>query len=99
MTNFKLKTQFQIIWACFALHNYIRRYDSNDVNMLEQFEDITEVEHIEKKNNGDNDDSSDDNAEDDNNKTIWEEPTQEEVRMMEQLRNRIRDQLPQRVRH
>ena len=90
MPNFKLKPQFQIIWACFALHNYIRRIYSTDVNILQQFENISDLEDIEKDNEDHNDHSNPSQVE-------WEEPTQEDVRVMEEMRNSIRDQLSQQM--
>ncbi|XP_050889735.1 protein ALP1-like [Lathyrus oleraceus] len=40
MPNFKLQTQMAIIWACFALHNFLRRTDSSDLDILESLENI-----------------------------------------------------------
>ncbi|XP_061342504.1 uncharacterized protein LOC133288704 [Gastrolobium bilobum] len=44
MTNYELKTQFAIIWSAFTLHNYIRRNDSCDIDLLTIFENIDDFE-------------------------------------------------------
>ena len=43
MTNLNLQTQISIICACFALHNYIRRMDFGDLNILEHFESLSDL--------------------------------------------------------
>ncbi|KAF7812422.1 putative nuclease HARBI1 [Senna tora] len=90
MTNYKLKTQFSIIWACFALHNYIRRMDY-DLDLLESFENINELVDMDQDYNEENGVRF--------NQIEWEEPTQEDIRQMEETRNTIRNQLPSRHRH
>ena len=49
MTNLKLE-----IWACFALHMYIRRMDSGDLYILENFEDLNALEDREQNFNDKN---------------------------------------------
>ena len=90
MTNYKLKTQFEIIWACFALHNYIRRKDC-DLDILESFENIDELVDMDQDYNAENGERF--------NQIEWEEPTQEDIRQMEEIRDTIRNQLSSRPRH
>ncbi|KAF7836307.1 putative nuclease HARBI1 [Senna tora] len=87
MTNYKLMTQFAIIWACFALHNYIRKTD-DDLNLLRDIENINEFEDMEQ-------DCNDDRT---RFQVDWEEPTQEDIRQMEEIRDTIRNQIPRRRR-
>ncbi|XP_075483791.1 uncharacterized protein LOC142523944 [Primulina tabacum] len=47
MPTFCLDTQFKIIVACFALHNFIRRYDAAR-DILEQLENIDDLQEIEQ---------------------------------------------------
>ncbi|XP_039126601.1 uncharacterized protein LOC120262701 [Dioscorea cayenensis subsp. rotundata] len=44
MTKYSLKVQFQIIWSCFALHNFIRRMGADDLDVLESIEDINQIQ-------------------------------------------------------
>ena len=87
MTHFKLETQMSIIWACFALYNYIKRMNSGDLCILESFEDLIAFEDRERNFNEENDDDICDQDE-------WQEPTQADVRYMEEIRDAIMDQLP-----
>ncbi|KAF7827417.1 putative nuclease HARBI1 [Senna tora] len=52
MTNYKLKTQFAIIWTCFVLHNYMRRTDE-DLNLFRDIENINEFEDMKQDYNDD----------------------------------------------
>ena len=62
-----------IIWACFALHNYIRRMDSGDLDILKNLEDLNAFEDGEQNFNDEDDD--DDVCDQDE----WQEPTQADV--------------------
>ncbi|CAL5189422.1 unnamed protein product [Lathyrus oleraceus] len=48
MPNFKLQTQMAIIWACFALHNFLRRTNSSDLDILESLENINGLQDNEQ---------------------------------------------------
>ncbi|XP_058765965.1 uncharacterized protein LOC131639489 [Vicia villosa] len=48
MPNFKLQTQMAIIWACFALHKFLRRTDSSDLDILESLENINGLQDNEQ---------------------------------------------------
>ena len=85
MTSFKLQTQISIIWAYFALHNYIKKMDSSDLNILERFENLNDLEGRQHNFNEENVNEVDHGE--------WQEPTQADVRYMEEIRNVIRDQL------
>ncbi|KAF7819494.1 protein ANTAGONIST OF LIKE HETEROCHROMATIN PROTEIN 1-like [Senna tora] len=85
MTSYELETQFAIIWACFTLHNYIRKMDY-DLSHLEHFENIDELEENERDSNEDNSTMP--------NQVGWEETTEEDIRQMEETKDAIRDQMP-----
>lgn len=87
MPNFKLQTQMAIIWACFALHSFLRRTDSSDLDILESLENI----------NGLQDNEQDFHEGDGNGVPThgeWQAPTQADVRYIEEIRKTIRDQFP-----
>ncbi|XP_050897621.1 uncharacterized protein LOC127104478 [Lathyrus oleraceus] len=46
--NFKLQTQTTIIWARFALYNFLRRTDSSDLDILESLENINGLQDNEQ---------------------------------------------------
>jgi hypothetical protein len=92
MTNFKPQTQISIIWACFALHNFIRRKDSSDISILENLENINELQDNEQNANDEDDNSVPQHNE-------WQDPTQEDIKHIEEMRNAIRDQFPRRGQH
>ncbi|XP_039122160.1 putative nuclease HARBI1 [Dioscorea cayenensis subsp. rotundata] len=79
MTTYTTKVQFQIIWACFALHNYIRRMGNNDLDALEGLEDINQFQ--ERKLGFEDDGES-----------SWQQPTNEDTEQI-RVRNTIRNQL------
>lgn len=79
MPQFSLKTSTQIIVACMALHNFIRRNDTGDEE-FRLFDENVELE-----------DNADDIVAGD---VTWEEPRQGTTRQMERVRDIIRDQMP-----
>ncbi|KAJ0972407.1 hypothetical protein J5N97_020366 [Dioscorea zingiberensis] len=83
MTKYPLKVQFQIIWSCFALHNFIRRMGNNDLDVLGSIEDINQFQEGERGFEDDDGESS----------LVWQQPTQEDTQQMITIRNTIRDQL------
>ncbi|XP_073037105.1 uncharacterized protein [Primulina eburnea] len=89
MPTFCLDTQFKIIVECFALHNFIRRYDAAG-DILEQLENIDDLQEIEQ--DGENFYVHDRG-------TRWQEPTQENITEMKELRDDIRNSLPIQGRH
>jgi hypothetical protein len=92
MPNFKLQTQMAIIWACFALHNFIRREGSSDLDILGSLENISVLQDNEQSYN-------DGNGNGVSNRVEWQNPTQADVRYIEEVRNTIRDQLPRQMRY
>ncbi|XP_073133725.1 uncharacterized protein [Henckelia pumila] len=84
MPTFSMDTQFKIIVACFALHNFIRRYDATG-DILEQLENIDDLQEIEQD---DENDYVPDRG------TRWQEPTQENINEMKEVRDGIRNSLP-----
>jgi hypothetical protein len=92
MPNFKLQTQMAIIWACFALHNFIRREGSSDLDILGSLENISVLQDNEQSYN-------DGNGNGVSNRVEWQNPTQADVRYIEEIRNTIRDQLPRQMRY
>ncbi|MED6140900.1 hypothetical protein PIB30_097981, partial [Stylosanthes scabra] len=67
--------------------------DSDDIRILQSFEDIVSLEANEPDGPTRNKST---NISTTNTETIhWEEPTQEDVRVMEQVRDIIRNQLAQ----
>ncbi|XP_052119053.1 uncharacterized protein LOC127748506 [Arachis duranensis] len=87
----KFKTQRDIIVACFTLHNFIRMMDSDDISILQKFEDIVSLQ----ANEGDGTTMRNGSTNSEINE--WEEPTQEDVRTMEEIRDNIRDQLSDQI--
>ena len=51
MTNFKFQTQISIIWAYFAIHNYIWKMDSGYLNIIEHFENLNDLDGKEQNFN------------------------------------------------
>ncbi|XP_075492429.1 uncharacterized protein LOC142530477 [Primulina tabacum] len=89
MPTFCQDTQFKIIVACFALHNFIRRYDAAE-DILEQLENIDDLQEIEQDG---------ENVYVHDRGTRWQEPTQENITEMKELRDDIRNSLPIQGRH
>ncbi|KAL4299670.1 hypothetical protein AHAS_Ahas17G0124100 [Arachis hypogaea] len=87
----KFKTQRDIIVACFSLHNFIRMMDSDDISILQKFEDIVSLQANE------DDGTTVKNGSTNSEINEWEEPTQEDVRVMEEIRDNIRDQLSDQI--
>ncbi|XLS57897.1 hypothetical protein HN51_007652, partial [Arachis hypogaea] len=83
----KFETQRDIIVACFALHNFIRMIDSDDISILKIFEDIISLQANEDDGTTIRNESTNSEINE------WEEPTQEKVRAIEEIRDNIRDQL------
>ena len=80
MPPFPLKTTTHIIVACNALHNFIRRNGTDDEEFM-LFNENVQFDY---------------NAEVDENvleNVIWEEPNQENIRQMEQVRDNIRNHM------
>ena len=69
-----------IIWPCFALHNYIRKMGSSDLCI---FENLNAFEDKERNFNDENDDDVCDKDE-------WQDPTQVDIRYIEEIRDAIR---------
>ncbi|CAL5188458.1 unnamed protein product [Lathyrus oleraceus] len=87
MPNFKLQTQMAIIWACFALHNFLRKTYSSYLDILESLENINGLQDNEQDfHEGDGNDVPTHGE--------WQAPTQVDVRYIKEIRNTIRDQLP-----
>ncbi|XP_057747457.1 uncharacterized protein LOC130966657 [Arachis stenosperma] len=82
----KFETQRDIIVACFTLHNFIRMMDYDDISILQKFEDIVSLQVNE------DDGTTVINGSTNFEINEWEEPTQEDVRAMEEIRDNIRDQ-------
>ena len=80
MPHFPLKTTTHIIVACMTLHNFIRRNDTDDQKFM----------FFNKNVQFDYDAKVDENILED---VIWEEPNQEIIRQMEQVRDNIRNQM------
>ena len=80
MPHFPLKTTTHIIVACMTLHNFIRRNDIDDQKFM----------FFSKNVQFDYDAKVDENILED---VIWEEPNQEIIRQMEQVRDNIRNQM------
>ncbi|XP_050890306.1 uncharacterized protein LOC127095696 [Lathyrus oleraceus] len=87
MPNFKLQTQMAIIWACFALHNFLRRTDSSDLDILESLENINGLQDNEQDLHEGEGNGVPTHGE-------WQAPTQADAIYIEEIRNTIRDQLP-----
>ncbi|KAJ0980977.1 hypothetical protein J5N97_009232 [Dioscorea zingiberensis] len=83
MTSYTMKVQFQIIWSCFTIHNYIRRMGSNDLEDLENLEDINQFQEGERGFEDDDSESS----------FVYSQPTHEDTQQIIIIRNNIRDQL------
>ena len=80
MPPFPLKTTTHIIVALMVLHNFIRRNDTDDEEFM-LFNENFELDY---------DAEVDENILED---VTWEEPNQESIRKMEQVRHTIRNQL------
>ena len=80
MPPFPLKTTTHIIVACMALHNFIRRNDTDDEEFM-LFNENVQFDY---------DAEVDENILED---VIWEEPNQESIRQMEQVRDNIRNHM------
>ena len=80
MPPFPSKTTTHIIVACIVLHNFIRRNDTDDEEFM-LFNENVELDY---------DAEVDENILED---VIWEEPNQESIRQMEQVRDNIRNQM------
>ena len=80
MPHFPLKTTTYVIVACMALHNFIRRNDIDDEEFMLFNENVQFDYNTE----------IDENILED---VIWEEPNQESIRQIEQVRDSIRNQM------
>ena len=80
MPPFPLKTTTHIIVACMTLHNFIRRNDTDDEEFM-LFNENVQFDY---------DAEVDENILED---VIWEEPNQESIRQMEQVRDNIRNHM------
>ena len=80
MLPFPLKTTTHIIVAYMALHNFIRMNDTNDEEFM-LFNENVELDY---------DVEVDENILED---VTWEEPNQESIRQMEQVRDNVRKQI------
>ncbi|XP_057746403.1 uncharacterized protein LOC130965658 [Arachis stenosperma] len=87
----KFETQRDIIVACFTLHNFIRMMDSDDISILQKFEDIVSLQANE------DDSTTVRNGSTNSEINKWKEPTQEDVRAIEEIRDNIRDQLSDQI--
>ncbi|XP_020963389.1 uncharacterized protein LOC110265009 [Arachis ipaensis] len=74
-----------------SLHNFIRMMDSDDISILQKFEDIVSLQANE------DDGTTVKNGSTNSEINEWEEPTQEDVRVMEEIRDNIRDQLSDQI--
>ena len=80
MPPFPLKTTTHIIVACMDLHNFIRKNDTDDEEFM-LFNENVQFDY---------DAEVDENILED---VIWEEPNQESIRQMEQVRDNIRNHM------
>ncbi|XP_016196079.2 uncharacterized protein LOC107637150 [Arachis ipaensis] len=87
----KFETHRDIIVAFFTLHNFIRMMDSDDISILQKFEDIVSLQANE------DDDTTVRNGSTNSEINEWEEPIQEDVQAMEEIRDNIRDQLSDQI--
>ncbi|XP_024626695.1 uncharacterized protein [Medicago truncatula] len=69
-----------------------RRKDSSDISILENLENINELQDNEQNVSDEDDKSVPEHNE-------WQDPTQEDIKHIEEMRNAIRDQFPRRGQH
>ena len=70
----------------FRTYNFIRRKDSSDISILENLKNINELQDNEQNANDEDDNSAPQHNE-------WQDPTQKDIKHIEEMRNAIRDQI------